>query len=90
MDKVIIYICVCMCVRLSKQRENVKQFVFFTIYKMPFGVEVAIFSSLGNVFHMKRSLNCGSWDWLRKATHCPGRKYPPLGSTRKAQSSVSS
>lgn len=89
MDKVIIYIYV--CVRLSKQRKNVKQFVFFfTIYKMPFGVEVATFSSLGNVFHMKWSLKCGSWDWLRKATHCPGRKYPPLGSTRKAQSSVSS
>lgn len=83
-------VCVCMCVKLSKQRKNVKQFVFFTIYKMPFGVEVAIFSSLGNVFHMKWSLKCGSWDWLRKATHCPGRKHPPLGSTRKAQSSVSS
>lgn len=88
MDKVII--CMCVCVRLSKQRKNVKQFGFFTIYKMPFGVKVATFSSFRNVFHMKWSLKCGSWNWLRKATHCPGRNYPPLGSTRKAQSSVSS
>lgn len=51
MGKVIIYMYI--KVRLSKQRKNVKQFGFFTIYKMPFGVEVATFSSFRNVFHMR-------------------------------------
>lgn len=65
MDKVIIYIYIIILyyikVRLSKQWKNVKQFVFFfTIYKMPFGVEVATFSSFRNVFHMRWSLKCGS------------------------------